>query len=198
MTYILTAKVGTNADIFPSILALYARPRDKIADVTYGKGVFWQQIDTDQYECLFTDLADGVDMRDLPYDNESMDMVIIDPPYIYNPKRTVKASISDCYNINETLRLETNQDVLNLYLGGLQEAHRVLRRRGFCIVKCQDVIQSGKQNWNHISIYDDAIKSGFYPKDLFILVQQGVPASRWKHQLHARKNHSYFWVFQKQ
>lgn len=89
---VLTAKVGTNADLFPDILRIYAKPGDKIADVTYGRGVFWRKVDTSQYECFFTDLAKdieppaigGVDMRDLPYEDESMDMVVIDPPYAYS------------------------------------------------------------------------------------------------------------------
>ena len=195
--YVLTALVGTNADLFPRILKLYARPSDKIADVTYGRGVFWKNVDVSQYQTFFTDIVDGVDMRDLPYSDGEMDMVIIDPPYIYNPKRTIKRSISHCYNINETLKLKTNQDVLSLYLAGLTEASRALRRMGFCIVKCQDTIQSSIQRWNHIEIHNMALSLGYYPKDLFVLVQEGIPTSRWKHQIHARKNHSYFWVFQK-
>lgn len=198
---ILTAQVGNNADLFPSILALYAKPGDVIADVTYGKGVFWKKVDTTIYKLNATDLAGGVDLRHLPYTDESHDMVVIDPPYIYNPKDTVKASLSAPYRVNESgvagQGLTTTKAVRGLYSDGLAEAKRVLRRGGRCVVKCQDQIEANKQRWMHMDIHADAIAMGYTARDLYVLVQTSVPASRWKHQIHARKNHSYFWVFEK-
>jgi hypothetical protein len=31
--------------LFAQVAKLYFRPGDRIADVTYGKGVFWRQVD---------------------------------------------------------------------------------------------------------------------------------------------------------
>jgi hypothetical protein len=46
-----------------------------------------------------------------------------------------------------------------------------------------------------------ALQVGFYPKDLFILMAKNrinsFNGEKWKNQYHARKHHSYFWVFQK-
>lgn len=202
---VLTAKVGTNADLFPDVLRIYAKPGDRIADVTYGRGVFWREVDTSQYECHFTDLAEdieppaigGVDMRDLPYDDESMNMVVIDPPYTHNLS-TLKASIADCYNLNEEASESTSAGVLRLHDAGMVEALRVLRPDGTMVVKCQDQIESGKQRWEHIYILlFVTTRLDLSAEDLFVLVQGGAPAVRWPHQLHARKNHSYFWVFRK-
>ena len=124
---------------------------------------------------------------------------MFDPPYIYNPKDTVKESISSPYRVNETgLGLTTTSAVLDLYKDGMKEAGRVLRTLGFLIVKCQDQIESNKQKWMHIDIYNYATKElEMYAKDLFVLVQRGQPAIRWPIQYHARKNHSYLWVFKK-
>jgi hypothetical protein len=64
-------------------------------------------------------------------------------------------------------------------------------------VKCKDEIESGKQCWSHIEILEEATKLGLYGKDLFILVPTSRTSSgRWKRQLHARKVHSYLWVFE--
>ena len=199
MDYILTALVGTNADLFPHILQLYAKPGDKIADVTYGRGVFWKNVDTSQYEFYPSDIQTGVDMCQLPYRDNSFNMVIIDPPYMHTPG-TVEDSISGQYQVNALAEtgIRRTQDVIELYRLGMIEAKRILEPRGFMVVKCQDGIESGKQHWNHIALYNIAVVSlNMYGKDLFVLVQRNQPARRWPHQLHARKNHSYFWVFQK-
>jgi hypothetical protein len=42
----VTGIVGTNADLFPLILKMYIPSGAIIADVTYGKGVFWKNVDT--------------------------------------------------------------------------------------------------------------------------------------------------------
>ena len=197
---ILTAMFGTNADLFPQILELYVKPGDKIADVTYGNGVFWKKVDTSQYEFYPSDIQTGIDMRKLPYGDESFDMVVIDPPYMHTPGG-VKLSISKGYKVNElaSTGVCNTKDIIELYKRAMIQARRVLKKRtGFMVVKCQDGIESGKQYWNHITLHNfAALELQMYVKDLFVLVQRGTPAMRWKHQLHARKNHSYFWVFQR-
>lgn len=197
--YVLTALVGTNADLFPHILNLYSFEGAAIADVTYGKGVFWKNVDTTLYDFWPSDILTGTDMRSLPYKDSSFDMVVIDPPYMHTPG-TVKKSISAGYKVNELASsgVRRTGDVIALYMEGMAEAHRILKKKSFMVVKCQDGIESGKQHWNHITLYGFATGDlVMYAKDLFVLVQQHRPAIRWKHQLHARKNHSYFWVFQK-
>ncbi len=72
----LSAHVGTNADVFPSILGLHVPLGAKIADVTYGKGVFWKKVRADDYELHASDIATGIDCRNLPYDSESFDVVV--------------------------------------------------------------------------------------------------------------------------
>ena len=58
---------------------------------------------------------------------------------------------------------------------------------------------SGKQYFSHVFVMDTAVEAGFYPKDLFILLAKNRLVADWqrKNQEHARKFHSYFWVFQK-
>ncbi len=88
--------------------------------------------------------------------------------------------------------------VTNMYFSAGAEAQRVLRRGGILIVKCQDEVSAGKQWLTHVEIIIEYEKMGFYTKDLFIVVRNNKPAvSRLKSQVHARKNHSYFLVFEK-
>jgi len=194
---ILSAITGSNDEIFKDIISLYCPKGFKIADVTYGNGVFWKQVNIAYYNLIKSDLNNGTDFRNLPYKDEEFDCVILDPPYIYNPSNTIKKSISNSYNNNITDGLKSNNDVLRLYDDGIKEIKRILKIKGILIIKCQDIIESGKNKWNHIEIYELAMNRGFFAEDLFVLVQKTIPCKRWDRQLHARKNHSYFWVFRR-
>jgi len=192
---ILTSRVGTNADVFPDVLRLYVPDGSVVADVTWGKGVFWQNVDVSKYVLHATDISTGTDARKLPYADGSHHAVVLDPPYIYNPKDTVKKSISDPYKVNQSEGFKTVHEVLDFYRDAMAEARRVLTPTGVLIVKCQDQIMSGKQCWMHVEIQRFGEKLGLYLEDLFVLVQKTQPTSRWPTQYHARKNHSYFLVF---
>jgi hypothetical protein len=188
---IYTAIVGrTNADLISEVARLYLEPGARVADVTYGKGTFWRKVATDELVFHASDLADGIDFRQLPYADESMDVVVLDPPYMHDPGRPQASS----YN-HVTNRGRDQDAIMDLYAGGMAEAHRVLAPRGLLWVKCQDAIESGKQRWAHIELRERALGLGFQDQDLFVFLG---PATRpQRRQLHAKRNHSYLWVFGK-
>jgi len=47
--------MGTNANLFPEILRLYSEYGDKIWDATYGRGVFWRNVDMTEYDVTTSD-----------------------------------------------------------------------------------------------------------------------------------------------
>ena len=85
---VFSAHKGTNDEVFPQILKLYVAPKSTVADVTYGKGVFWKGVDRKKFKLLATDLKNDVDCRDLPYDEGTIDCVVFDPPYMHTPGGT--------------------------------------------------------------------------------------------------------------
>lgn len=86
----------------------------------------------------------------------------------------------------------------DLYLKTGREVYRALKPGGTFIVKCQDEVSANKQRLTHVEIISAYESLGFYAKDLFVVVRKNRPVvSRLKQQVHARKNHSYFLVFQK-
>jgi len=182
----VTGRVGTNADLFPSILKMYVKDGATVADVTYGRGVFWRNVEKDKYQLKATDLQDGVNFCALPYDAASIDALILDPPYMHGGA-TIKDSINQCYKNQNT----SHESVVRLYAGGILEAARVLKKKGRIIVKTQDEIESGRQRHTHIEIIQLLEIFGYRILDTFVLVQPTMPAMREKYQLSARKNHSY-------
>ena len=89
---VVSAYVDGNADVFPHVLNLYVPDGQTVADVTFGKGVFWRNLPADRYNLLATDLTDGVDCRNLPYADGSIDCVVLDPPYMHSPGGTAHTS----------------------------------------------------------------------------------------------------------
>lgn len=185
---------GKNCDLIERVCDLYLTDGMKVADVTYGKGAFWKHVDTAVYDFRPTDLKDGVDFRELPYRDESLDIVVLDPPYAHNPGQMF---VDATYNNAATTKGMYHKDIIDLYKQGMQEAHRVLVGGGLIWVKCQDEIESSVQKYSHIELYEIARELGFYAKDLFVLMQESNPTIQHKNQKHARKNHSYLWIFKK-
>lgn len=187
---IYTVYQGSNSGLIKNVVGLYFQEGDTIADVTYGKGVFWKEVDKTKFKVVGSDIETGIDFRKLPYENESFNHSVIDPPYarITNLKGMV-----DCYN---TTRFTTHEDIIQLYQEGLNELVRITKPGGFILCKCQDEVCGCKQKWSHIEIYNIAMELGLYSKDLFILVNEKKPKPQHKQQ-HARKIHSYLWIFQK-
>ena len=208
---IVSAHVGNNSKVFPLILRLHVPEGARVADVTYGRGVFWKNVPGGAYELHTSDMSEGVDCRDLPHGDESFDCVVLDPPYMegfYRDQESGKVgggtykSFREHYT-NGVEKAEEGGDkwhgaVLQMYKEGGREARRVLRSRGVLIVKCQDEVSANRQNLTHVEIISEYAELGFYCKDLFIVVRPNRPGvSRMKKQVHARKNHSYFLEFQK-
>lgn len=200
---IFSSHTGTNDELFPSVMRLYVAPGSKVADVTFGRGVFWKQIPDGEYRLFPTDINSGVDCRELPYIDGSIDCVVFDPPYMHSPGGTAHVGHQNYegYYRNNAVKGSTakyHEAVLELYFQGADEALRVLRDNGIYIVKCQDEVCANQQRLTHVEIINELAGKGFVIEDLFVLTRNNRPGvSRVLNQAHARKNHSYFLVFRK-
>jgi len=206
---VLSARVGGNAEIFPDLMRLHVPFDSRVADITWGKGVFWKAVPDHWYEVLPSDIQTGTDSRDLPYDDGSLDAVIFDPPYMEGLFRResehmagggTHSAFRDHYSDGKATMAggpKYHDAVLDLYFRTAVEVARVLRPGGVFVVKCQDEVSANKQRLTHVEIINYCEQLGFYAKDLFVVVRQNRPVvSRMKAQVHARKNHSYFLVFE--
>ena len=136
--------------------------------------------------------------------------MILDPPYMEGLYRKEEGHLAGSGTHSAFRRHYSNgkateeggpkwhDAVVDLYVKAGREAYRVLRPNGILVVKCQDEVSANKQRLTHVEIITGYESLGFYAKDLFVVVRTNrAGVSRLKKQEHARKNHSYFLVFQK-
>ena len=187
--------LGTMADLMVSVEQLYFHPGMRIADVTYCHGRFWRQIDTSKYDFLPSDLVPSrpnvakLDCRSLPYADDSLDVVVFDPPFI-DRAFYEKSFLTDTHDLSPP-------EILQLYRDGMTEAKRVLRHGGLLLVKCMD--GSNGQHRTTITLWLFATQVlGMIDEDRFCFVYHHlrfavpIPQSR-----HSVKRESYLWVFRK-
>ncbi len=201
---VLSAYKGSNEDVFPQILQIYVAPGATVADVTYGRGIFWKKVPPNHYKLLTSDLSSGVDARALPYDDASIDCVVFDPPYMHSSGGTSRQGVGHehferYYQNNRQGRVsDGHAAVLQLYFDAAREAVRVLAPNGIYVVKCQDEVCANRQRLTHVEIINELTSMGMICEDLMVLVQEGRPGvSRMLRQLHFRKAHSYFLIFRR-
>lgn len=115
-----------------------------------------------------------------PYPDDTIDALVLDPPYMEGFFRTstelagtgTHSPFRARYSGGGTTPLgpKYHEAVLDLYRRAGTEAHRVLRRRGVFIVKCQDEVSANKQRLTHVELLNHYADS-FYAKDFFVVVR---------------------------
>lgn len=191
-------------EIINWILDLHVPSHHVDCDPTYSKGNFYNNtgIEQPQYKFDILPQTDGVeygDSRNLPLMDRSINCMMFDPPFLATTGKSLKTD-NDSNKINKRFGVYPSEKELHrFYINSMKEAYRILKDDGILIFKCQDKVSSGKQYMSHVFVMNEAVKIGFYPKDLFILLAKNRLVANWQlnNQKNARKFHSYFWIFQK-
>lgn len=188
---------GTNADLIAKIAPLYLT--GSVLDVTYGDGGWWKRYRPAEF--TFHDLykVDGVDFRQLPEADSSVDAVCFDPPYVPaggGPTTEETENFRDRFGLNDGYRSQDDLD--DLIRSGLAECARVSRR--WVLVKCCEYV-----NARHFTLYPRTILEA---ADKLGLTDHGDPWDLIVHHsgagpgghnifdpLRARRHHSYLLVF---
>ena len=193
---------NSNYEVIKNIMDLHKIDRFDL-DCTYSTGNFWKELPTPKFKSdLFpkNDTIIEASSEHLPFEDGSMKSIMYDPPFViagktYKDNREGSSIIAKRYE-----GYETYGHLMKNYYNTLRELYRITEKDGLVVFKCQDTVSGGKNHFTHSMVMDMAMEMGFYPKDLFILVANlriNSFGTKWTKQEHARKYHSYFWVFQK-
>jgi hypothetical protein len=201
---VLTSYQCNNDYLIAQVARLYFRPGDRIADVTFGDGRFWRRVDLSQYEFHPSDILTvpdhPYDCRNLPYRSGSFNVHVYDPPYIHQRRGQPRQRIHGAdYKNAETTGWFTYAEIIQLFRDGMAEGYRILKPGGLMLVKCQDQIdEAGRQRMAHIEVHDLAVNElSMEVEEIFVLTQPSPLLRFGRSTRHARKNHSYLWVFRK-
>jgi DNA modification methylase len=138
------------------------------------------------------------DFRQLPYRSGEFDVHVFDPPYMQY-RRVPRQRIHDTdYKNGETTKGFSHADIIQLYRDGMVEGFRILKPGGLMLVKCKDEIVNGQQKMSNIEIHNIAVfELGMKVEDQFVLTQLRPLLVFGRSPGHAKKNHSFLWVFRK-
>lgn len=165
-------------------------PTGSILDVNYGLGVFYK-------ECQDRDIT-GVDIRPpakiicdnskLPFENDSFDVGVCDPPY---KRGTGKNKYANRYGKAPS----TEQKCTKSYFNTIPELLRVSKNG--IIIKCQDASDGHTFYPRHIQIYNwMKEQTGLNIHDIAVIVRHGLPNSNTNGKRHYfQQAMSYFLIY---
>jgi len=187
-------------EIIGNILYLHAGGSGIDCDPTYSIGNFYKHgITQPRYKFdRFPVLPDVVcaSSLHLPLGDESCRVIMFDPPFLMGGETFKETKDGSCIIAKRFMQFKNFDELREMYSGSLKEFYRILKKDGIVVFKCQDSVSGGKQYLTHYWIINEAIKIGYYPKDMFILLSKNRMTDNRKQQ-HARKFHCYYLVFQK-
>ena len=174
------------------------------ADVTYGNGKFYGDIEQPIFKGDISPQAEGVTECSsslLPVADSQFKSLVFDPPFLtyVRAAREGNGNMIMAKRFGGYWRYDELEDH---YRATLIEAARVLSKKGIMVFKCQDIIHNHKMHCTHMNVMEWC-KGLFRLKDLFILpVKSRMPipqqeGTKKKVQNHARIFHSYFMVLEK-
>ena len=194
---IIKSVSDTQDEILFNILRLYVGRSCFDCDMTYSIGVFYRNIPqpTMKYD-KYPQFEDVLPLEQAyAIENGALHSIIIDLPFtVKNSEKDAQTSMIarrfNCfYSVDELYK--TNVEMLNL-------AYCKLQKGGYLIMKTMDFVYGAKQYWISNFVQDKAAETGFILEDTFILVSKHkILSAKIGEQRHARKFHSYFFVFKK-
>ena len=106
----------------------------------------------------------------LPLDDKSVNVIMFDPPFVIGG--VDHDYVKDGSNIisRRFTSFSSFKELKTMYSTRLKEFSRIINDDGIVIFKCQDTVSSAKQHFTHCWLMFEAIKHGFYAKDMFILL----------------------------
>ena len=186
-------------ELIKAIIDIHLDGKPIEADFTYFKGNFYKDgIPRPKYCFDLKPQFDFVEERDTSVYyygdifNDGYRSIMIDPPFMI----ANRPSQTQFYSSGTHGYYESFLDLEMSYIGFLRNAYINTKRGDKVIFKCQDYTDS-KTTFTHAYVWKWAEETGFYVKDLAILVKPNKVYNSKTKQRHFRKIHTYFFVLER-
>jgi hypothetical protein len=168
-------------------------------DLSYGNGAFYKEIGRPRITIDVDESTDAdihASSTDTGLADSSINSAVFDPPFL-TYVRQGRAGNGSMIMSNRFSGYWRYDELEDHYRGTINEAYRILGKKGILIFKCQDIIHNHKMHPTHINVVNWA-DGKFRLKDMFILpAKHRLPSpNRGGKQRHARIFHSYFLVLE--
>jgi SAM-dependent methyltransferase len=193
---------GEDYQLIERMLNFYPRGKPKrILDATVNAGRFWRgsnrRVIGLDVEMRYRPNIVGDNMH-MPFRDESIDVVVYDPPHVPNQGRDRLKDFNTRFGLGLKSPAENGYNFSHLYLPFVQEAYRILKPEGILFCKIADYVHNHCLQWAHIEMVQAGSATGFQPCDCIVKVRKGpIIDPKWKKAHHARRHHCYWLVFRK-
>ncbi|MBI3659865.1 hypothetical protein HY230_05265 [Candidatus Acetothermia bacterium] len=191
-----------DAELLERMLQFYPREEPKkILDATVNTGRFWKG-STRSVTGMDIDPSYNPDVvgdnRDMPFDDESFDVVVYDPPHVPNQGQDRTKDFNTRFGLVLKSSAENGYNFSYMYPPFAREAYRVLQPEGILLCKIIDYIHNHRYQWAHIEFIKAATQAGFIACDCVIKIRKGpIKSPKWERAYHSRRQHCYWLVFRK-
>jgi hypothetical protein len=205
---VVKSVVSTDEEALLGIMQLHNGSQPYELDPTYSKGAFYRsKVPAPKYKFDLHPQLPGVEQADcqsLPFENGTVSSIVCDLPFMWGhhgtnrPDNKNPRGYSDPATLNGRFsQFASFAELEATYTGALDEFSRILKPKGLLVFRTQDYTDK-VTTMTHCEVRQWAKERRFYPKDLLIkTVSAGRAYNPALVQRHARKFHSYFFVFVK-
>lgn len=190
---------GKTNKVFQHILRFYCKKKGKVLDLTYGRGLSWEDCEQ-EYDLI------KIDKRKLPdviradlnnylkeAEDGQFDCVYFDPPYYYTNNEIKRPDIKDQLLNEETEVFWQKREFKQAIKTIEQEVCRILRPKGVLIVKIMDNYEGSEYYPQAFKVFE-SIEKVLTPKAILICpIKRKDTIMRF-----IRPNHIYYLVFKKE
>jgi hypothetical protein len=165
----------------------------RVLDATYGEcAVFWKVWRPADFTGHDVKI-DGHDFTRLPYEPETFDAVVFDPPYKLNGRPDPKVDAR--YGVDVPATPQARIDLIEL---GVRRLTWLVKPAGHLLVKCMDQVCCGRMWWQTDLVTKWATELGFEKVDRFDLLGKHRPQPmEGRKQKHAHGRPSTLLVFRR-
>lgn len=193
---------GHDYEALDILISIHCAVEDpKILDCTYNTGKMWKK---SSYKPVRMDINADLeldivgDFTKMPFENESFDIIVFDPPHL--PTNAASENSSKIwekqYGITSEGEGREGDNVNGMFLPFLKEAKRVLKHGGIVLAKIADLVHNHRQQFQQVDFINAVREVGMTPCDMMIKCDPNagnLTSSKWKNVKHLRKSHCY-WI----